>query len=109
MRQGCRPRPSAHGESCPTAPFDTPPSAALRERWDVSKPTALFDPFPQVVLHLVDRYPVLRHLVALADGDRVLLVGFPLAHRVEIHRDTKRCSNLILTAVALAHGLGLVV
>src|SRR4051812_15530553 len=52
---------------------------------------------------LLDLHPDLGHVVAIAD--RHGLIG----QRVEVHRDAERGPDLILTAVAPADGLSLVI
>src|SRR5699024_9723682 len=54
----------------------------------------------EVVLDLVDAHPLLAHVVALADRDRLVVEG------VEVDRDAQRGADLVLTAVAAAEGTG---
>src|SRR5690625_101358 len=56
----------------------------------------------EVVLDLVDAHPLLAHVVALADRDRLVVEG------LEVDRDAQRGADLVLTAVAAADGTGVV-
>lgn len=56
----------------------------------------------EIRLERVDRHALLRHRIAVADRHTAVL------RTVEIVRDTERRADLILTAVALADGTGLV-
>ncbi|CDZ92017.1 Predicted transcriptional regulator [Rhodococcus ruber] len=59
-------------------------------------------PLGQVTLDLVEPDALLRHGVALADGDGLVLEG------VEVDRDAERGADLVLAAVAAADGAGVV-
>src|SRR5699024_6767622 len=56
----------------------------------------------EVVLDLVAAHPLLAHVVALADRDRLVVEG------LEVDRDAQRGADLVLTAVAAADGTGVV-
>ena len=56
----------------------------------------------EVGLHLVQRHPVLRHRVPLADRDRLVVEG------LEVDSEAVRRADLVLAAVAAADGSGVV-
>ena len=62
-----------------------------------------FHPLGNVGFQIVHLHALLLHGVAVADGNGAGLFG------LEVHADAERRADLVLTAVALADGAGLVV
>ncbi|CAN4045772.1 N-acyltransferase YncA, partial [Dysosmobacter welbionis] len=62
----------------------------------------------QIALQLVDRQPHLLHGVPVPDGNAVVTSLIRIAHGVEVHRDAVGRADLVLPAVPLADGTGVV-